>query len=321
MEKREDTWIQVYGKSNGGCNVDKEPEAGKPEIIYVDGPDEYKIGKQLETDLTLLTEYFTFTTNEPCSSLSSTDYKCFNNDTYFILDFKTISHSCISAIVIESYPLDGKSYNTKSSIYCQKGGIGRNYCKLVFRKKEKREDASVTVYGILDPKACSLKERYIDSEPARRDAFGLTYYFLEKDGWSYYQPNLEKFTPQTRRETFQYKDGLINKPIYYLDRSDKYKRVREAFPTTKVHYITLKNSGPEKISFLDVYWFQEAQSENPKMPYVYFQGHCDSTKPSCILVLDSEPGNQITYAFVKVFRNKNTSNMLRIREEDLGRGR
>ncbi|GAB0091078.1 hypothetical protein DMENIID0001_058810 [Sergentomyia squamirostris] len=285
------------------------------EIIKVNDPDEYMIGKKIKTDDRLFHEYFNLTENAKYI-LPSSNYKAFNNFTHFVFSFKSAENSCISAILLQSYPLYDNPGKTSSFIYVQKGGIGRNFCKVVFRKKEQREDMMLSIFGSV--KGCSFKRRYTDSKPNTIDGFGLPYYFPQNDNWNYYQPNLTKYIPTVRREIFPHKNGLINKPIYYLDKSDKYMGVKEGFPKKKNFSIKMKNTGVKKISFLDVYWYQESQNENPKMPYIYFKEHCTPSDTSCTLTFDAD--ELITYVFVKIFGNEN-SDMARTRPEDLGRGK
>nr|AGT96470.1 18.8 kDa salivary protein [Phlebotomus orientalis] len=152
-------------------------------VIRFDDRDEYLIGKPENTDDELLYSTFDFEKN----TCAKSHMKCTNNATHFVLDFSDPKKRCISSIHVFSThdrPVNLEEENkprSKSSIFCQKGGIGKSYCLLVFKKKEPHEDALVDIRGL---KTCSLKERYTSGDPKKTDAYGMAYKFNKDDNWS-----------------------------------------------------------------------------------------------------------------------------------------
>ncbi|GAB0091077.1 hypothetical protein DMENIID0001_058800 [Sergentomyia squamirostris] len=288
-------------------------------VVQVHEGNEYWIGKySLSDDELFYNGAFDLKPKE-CSTDAGLKY-C-NNETHFTLDYKTPkTDSCISAIFLHSYPDDMDKVESESSVFCQKGGIGKDHCFLVFRKKEKRDDARIRIYGIPSNKECSLHRRYLGRQPEINDAFGMPYVFDRSDNWTVLQSTLPKYHGYFETDIFQYKHGLINKQIQYLDKSDKYRSYKERFPNTnnKKFIMKIANKGKRKISFLDVYWYQESKTENPKMPYIYYKGSCDDKTPTCTLVFDTDEA--ITYVLVKIFKTTHKPVILRLRWADLGRG-
>uniref|UniRef100_A0A6B2EMA0 Conserved secreted protein n=1 Tax=Phlebotomus kandelakii TaxID=1109342 RepID=A0A6B2EMA0_9DIPT len=289
-------------------------------VIRFDDRDEYLLGKPADTDDELLYSTFDFDRN-PCAK---SYVKCTNNATHFVLDFADPKKRCISSIHVFSTPdgpvsLDEKKPPSKSAIFCQKGGIGKSYCLLVFRKKEPREDALVDIRGIPANQKCSLKERYTSGDPKKTDAYGMAYKFNKDDNWNIQRTGVEKFKRPIGNEIFYRKNGLMNHQITYLSKFDKYTVTREIVVKDNAKKFTLDftNYQQYRISFLDIYWFQESQKRKPKLPYIYYNGECLPSNKTCQLIFDAD--EPITYAFVKVFSNPDHKES-RLRAEDLGRG-
>uniref|UniRef100_F6JYG7 33.9 kDa salivary protein n=1 Tax=Phlebotomus tobbi TaxID=33402 RepID=F6JYG7_9DIPT len=286
-------------------------------VIRFDDRDEYLIGKPESTDDELLYSTFDFDKN-PCAK---SYVKCTNNATHFILDFSDPKKRCISSIQVFSTPdmpvinLEEKRPPSKSSIFCQKGGIGKSYCLLVFKKKEPREDALVDIRGL---KTCSLKERYTSGDPKKTDAYGMPYKFNNNDNWHMKREGVKQWT-RLGNEIFYRKNGLMNHQIRYLSKFDKYTVTREMVVRDNAKKFTMdfSNFGQYRISFLDIYWFQESQRNKPKLPYIYYNGECLPSNKTCQLIFDTD--ETITYVFVKVFSNPDHKEP-RLRHADLGRG-
>nr|ABA43054.1 33 kDa salivary protein SP06 [Phlebotomus perniciosus] len=286
-------------------------------VIRFDDRDEYLLGKPDNTDEELLYSTFDFIKN----TCANPKMKCTNNATHFVLDFSDPKKRCISSIHVFSTP-DGpvnleeeNKPRSKSSIYCQVGGIGQSYCLLVFKKKERREDALVDIRGL---KTCSLKERYTSGDPKKTDAYGMAYKFDKNDNWSIKREGVKQWK-RSGNEIFYRKNGLMNHQIRYLSKFDKYTVTREMVVKHRAKKFTMdfSNYGQYRISFLDVYWFQESVKHKPKLPYIYYNGECLPSNKTCQLVFDAD--EPITYAFVKVFSNPD-HNEPRLRHADLGRG-
>nr|BAM69112.1 hypothetical protein [Lutzomyia ayacuchensis] len=286
------------------------------EVIRFGDGDDYIIGKHVKGDEELLFTTYDLT---KFSCQSSHKYLCTNNETHFTVNFEAKEKTaCISAIKLFSYPEDKKKkMPTTSIIYCQKGGIGLHYCFLVYKKNEKRKDARVEIYGAPSKQQCSFKDRYIGSDPKQYDAYGLRYLFDKKDNWNLERTEIAKIKGP-RSETFYHKDGLLNTQITYLAKDDKYSVVRDIVVKDKKKFsLHFSNFKEYRISFLDVYWFQESRSDNPKLPYIHYNGLREKKNQTCELIFDTE--EPYTYALVKVFSNLNY-NEPRTRGKNPGRG-
>uniref|UniRef100_A0A1L8DPA2 Putative conserved secreted protein n=1 Tax=Nyssomyia neivai TaxID=330878 RepID=A0A1L8DPA2_9DIPT len=280
------------------------------------------LGKQSPSDTQIF--YGTYgVKNNSCRQVQN--FRCYNNETHFSVHYKLDQKKfCISAIQLISYP-DIESTDTKA-LSCQKGGIGTNECFLVFKKDPKQTSVNVEVFGsparktcrffFCSYEGCSLKNRYIESDPFHVDAYGLPYEF-DDDEWTKERTTISK--EKRSNEVFFYKDGLFNRQISYLEVDDKFSEAKELtgkdIKGKKKFSVKLPNAGDKRISFLDIYWFQES-SATPKYPYIYYNGHCEATNKTCELIFDTD--EQITYALVKVFTNP-SYNGPRLRENDLGR--
>uniref|UniRef100_C6G420 34 kDa salivary protein B n=1 Tax=Phlebotomus arabicus TaxID=578135 RepID=C6G420_9DIPT len=288
-------------------------------VISFDDRDEYLIGKPADSDDELLYSTFDFQ-RDPCSK---SYVKCSNNATHFILDFADPKKRCITSIHVFSYPdrppvFEQKKIPSKSSIFCQKGGIGKSHCLLVFKKKEAREDALVDIRGIPAKQPCSMKERYTSGDPKKTDPYGMSYQFDKNDYWHIRRSGVESWT-RSGNEIFYRKNGLMNHQITYLSKFDKYTVTREVVVKDNAKKFTLdfSNFKQYRISFLDIYWFQESMKNKPKLPYIYYNGECLPSNKTCQLIFDSD--EPYTYAFGKVFSNPEHQET-RLRHEDLGRG-
>ncbi|XP_055694722.1 LOW QUALITY PROTEIN: lufaxin-like [Lutzomyia longipalpis] len=254
----------------------------------------------------------------PCESFQH--YTCTNNKTHFTVNFEAKNGAaCISSIKLFSFPKDKTTKKpTKSTIYCQRGGIGLSYCLLVFKKNEDRRDARVEIYGIPSSKNCLLKERYIGPNPKLIDPYGIPYKFDKKDNWNVERTEISKFT-DSKGNSFYCKDGLFNTQITYLAKDDKFSVVRDIVVKDKKKFsLHFSNYKEYRISFLDIYWFQETLNDAaPKFPYIHYNGPCEKKNQTCELIFETK--EPITYAFVKVFINI-AYNTPRVRGRNSGRG-
>uniref|UniRef100_F6K8T2 32.9 kDa salivary protein n=1 Tax=Phlebotomus sergenti TaxID=85759 RepID=F6K8T2_9DIPT len=271
------------------------------EVITFGDGDEYQIGKFENSDEILLDTDFDFLEKPYSRKLGST-----YNQTHFILNYVGPQKTCISSILLQSYADDTQKPATqnpkKSRIRCQKGGIGKNSCLLVFRMREKREDARVKIFGVREP--CSFIERYSNKNPKKIDAYGQPYRFSPTyPNWNLPRTNVKQYN--RLNEIFYQKDGLFNTQMNYLDKSDKFTMVREKFvPDNTLKFsMDFTNSGQYRISFLDIYWFQQSQRGKPKLPYIHYNGHCTFSNKTCQVIFDTD--EPMTYVFVKVFSNVN----------------
>ncbi|XP_055683042.1 lufaxin [Lutzomyia longipalpis] len=276
--------------------------------------DEYFIGKYKEKDETLFFASYGLK-RDPCQIVLG--YKCSNNQTHFVLNFKTNKKSCISAIKLTSYPKINQNSDLTRNLYCQTGGIGTDNCKLVFKKKRKQIAANIEIYGI-PAKKCSFKDRYIGTDPLHVDSYGLPYQFDKENGWNLERNNILKDT-RFSTEVFYHKNGLFNTQITYLAEEDSFSEAREitAKDIKKKFSIILPNEEYKRISFLDVYWFQETMRSKPKYPYIHYNGECSNENKTCEIIFDTD--ELMTYALVKVFTNPESDGS-RLKEKDLGRG-
>ncbi|XP_059607425.1 lufaxin-like [Phlebotomus argentipes] len=284
--------------------------------VDFDDRDDFIIGKRVESDEELFYSSFDLT-KSGCQS-SKSYVPCTNNKTHFTVNFKDTKKRCISSIELFSWPdrepvLGAPKIPSKSTIFCQRGGIGKSYCLLIFKKNEPREDAEVHIRGMSKP--CSFKKRYISGNPKRTDAYGLQYKFDKEDFWSLPRTGVEKWE-RTGNEIIYRKDGLLNTQITYLDKSDKFSSAKELFVRGENKKFIIRYPNLKDISFLDVYWYQSSQSEKPKLPYIYYKDQCTPDLKPCVVFDAVEP---ITYVLVKAFTNKDHTEP-RLRAADLGRG-
>nr|QHO60659.1 lufaxin [Sergentomyia schwetzi] len=263
--------------------------------------DIYRIGKHDKTDTTLFDVNYNLTIDGECIP-NTYDIKtvCTNNATHFTLNFEESEKYCISAIMLLSDPIKDDEEGTKSSIFCQTGGIAKRHCMLVFRKKEPRYNAEVFIYGVkeINQECSAMKDRYLGKDAANTDAYGLKYHF-DKHDKSSLQPTLMKYSLEDR--SVQYKNGLFNLQINYLNKTDTLLRTIEIDNEGNYKYLKmdLLNHWKQKVVFLDVYWFQELPYGTPKFPYIHFSEPCRLRYADCTLIFDTD--QVITYAIVKVF--------------------
>nr|ABI20155.1 34 kDa salivary protein [Phlebotomus duboscqi] len=288
---------------------------GDIEVRTMDDGDEYQIGKFDNSDEQFLDTDFDFIEKPYKPKLDS-----IYNGTHFILNYVGTPKTCISSITVQSYEDDTQKTPTqnpkkKSKIWCQKGGIGKKDCLLIFRMRTKREDARVKIFGVRGP--CSFKERYLNKNPRQIDAYGQHYQYSEDyPYWNLPRTNLKQYN--RFNEIIYVKDGLFNIQKNYLDESDKLTAVRELFvPDNTLKFVMdFKNSGPKKISFLDIYWYQQSKNSRPIPPYIYYNGQCASSNKTCQVIFDAD--EPLSYVFVKVFRNEDYDGP-RVLARDLGR--
>nr|QHO60656.1 lufaxin [Sergentomyia schwetzi] len=226
--------------------------------------------------------------------------KSSSNATHFTFDFSKPG-ICITGIHVESERADGSKGFSTGKIYCKEGGIGSNRCLLVFVKVEKRRNAKVMIYAMNEP--CSFKSRFLISAETK-DGYDLPYSFNPSTRCSTLQPNLQHFTFGAKKGAFQQNYfGLINKPMNCLHETDDLTASLEMFPKNqKISYMYIVNTGKRRISFLDVYFYQEEESGQYNMPNIYFDGGCGPSTNPCALVFDGY--ERITYILVKVYKNK-----------------
>ncbi|XP_055703498.1 lufaxin-like [Phlebotomus papatasi] len=284
------------------------------QVITLGDGDEYQIGKFDNSDEEFLDTDFDFL-EKPYKSKMNSIY----TGTHFILNYVGRPKTCISSITVLSYEDDTQKKSTqnpkKSKIWCQKGGIGKNNCLLVFRMRTKRENARVKIFGVKEP--CSFKERYLNNIPKQIDAYGQRYQFSkEYPNWNLPRANMKQY--QRLDDVIYVKDGLFNVQRNYLDKSDKFTMAREKFVPDNTLKFTMDftNSGQYRISFLDIYWYQQSEKGKPKLPYIYYNGQCSSTNKTCQVVFDAD--EPMSYVFVKVFNNKNYEGA-RLLAKDLSR--
>nr|ANW11471.1 Lofaxin [Bichromomyia olmeca] len=281
--------------------------------------DEHYLGKHVEPGSERLFYAMYGVKKDSCQQVLN--HRCFNNKTHFTVNYKADKKFCISAIKLTTYPVISEHSTTLTRrFYCQKGGIGTNECVLVVRKDSRHIAVNVEIFGIRSKK-CSLKQGLIGSDPLHTDIYGLPYEFDKDDGWSIERTKIPKYA-RTPSEVFYHKDGIFNTQMSYLAQDDTFveaiELVGKAVQNKMKFSVKIPNKGKKRISFLDIYWFQETMKEKPKYPFIYFNnGECKASDNTCELIFDTD--ERITYALVKVFSNTGYDGS-RLREKDLGRG-
>nr|BAM69204.1 hypothetical protein [Lutzomyia ayacuchensis] len=283
-----------------------------PNKVYGNG-DEHFLGKYSQNDEKLFFGTYGLK-KEPCQQVQH--YRCFNNKTHFTVNYHANKKFCISTIKLTSYPTINRDWSSRLRFYCQKGGIGTNKCFLVFEKSKEQIAVGIEIYGI-PTKQCSFKNRYTGNDPQHIDAYGLPYIFDKEDGWNSERIGVHKIK-RLSSEIFYYKNGLFNTQVTYLAEDDSFTEAREVsfkkINKKKKFSLSISNEGKNRISFLDVYWFQESMKSKPMLPYIYYNGECHASNKTCELIFDTD--EQITYVLVKVFSNPGYDGS-RLREKDV----